>query len=89
MVTWANPQALIDGTLLFGSFRASLPLEMAKFFIIGSSLSSFVWFLSLGTIVSIFKKAFNEKTLKIINVVCRIIIVYYGLRLGISFTQSL
>jgi L-lysine exporter family protein LysE/ArgO len=76
MVTWANPQALIDGTLLFGSFRASLPVDMAKFFIIGSSLSSLVWFLSLGTIVSIFKKAFNERALKIINIGCGIIIIF-------------
>jgi len=89
MVTWANPQALIDGTLLFGSFRASLPVDMAKYFIIGSSLSSLIWFLSLGTIVSVFKKAFNAKALKIINTICGIIIIYYGLRLGISFVQSL
>jgi L-lysine exporter family protein LysE/ArgO len=89
MVTWANPQALIDGTLLFGGFRASLPVYMAKYFIIGSSLSSFIWFLSLGTIVNVLKKAFNEKTLKIINVICGIIIIYYGLRLAINFVQSL
>lgn len=89
MVTWANPQALIDGTLLFGSFRASLPVDMAKFFIIGSSLSSIVWFLSLGTIVSVFKKVFNEKALKIINIGCGIIIIYYGIRLGINFIQSM
>ncbi|MBP1924365.1 L-lysine exporter family protein LysE/ArgO [Sedimentibacter acidaminivorans] len=89
MVTWANPQALIDGTLLFGSFRASLPVDMAKYFIIGSSLASIVWFLSLGTIVSVFKKVFNEKALKIINVVCGIIIIYYGFKLGINFFQEI
>lgn len=85
MVTWANPQALIDGTLLFGSFRASLPADMSTYFIIGSSLSSLVWFLSLGTVVSIFKKAFNEKILKAINIVCGCIIIYYGIKLGITF----
>ena len=89
MVTWANPQALIDGTLLFGSFRASLPADMSKFFIIGSSLASLVWFLSLGTIVSVFKKVFNEKALKVINVVCGAIIIYYGVKLGISFFESI
>ncbi|WP_326907767.1 LysE/ArgO family amino acid transporter [Sedimentibacter sp. MB31-C6] len=89
LVTWANPQALIDGTLLFGGFRASLPAEMAKYFIIGSSLASFVWFGSLGTIVSVFKKVFNEKALKVINVVCGIIIIYYGIKLGINFFNIL
>lgn len=89
MVTWANPQALIDGTLLFGSFRASLPADMSTFFIMGSSLASIVWFLSLGTIVSVFKKVFDEKALKIINVVCGAIIIYYGLRLGMNFFQTI
>ncbi|MGD9566925.1 MAG: LysE/ArgO family amino acid transporter [Sedimentibacter sp.] len=89
LVTWANPQALIDGTMLFGGFRASLSAEMAKYFIIGSSLASVVWFLSLGTIVSVFKKAFNEKALKAINVICGIIIIYYGIKLGINFFQTM
>ncbi len=89
LVTWANPQALIDGTMLFGGFRASLSADMAKYFIIGSSLASVVWFVSLGTIVNIFKKAFNEKALKIINIICGVIIIYYGIKLGISFFQTI
>ncbi|MGB4438481.1 MAG: LysE family transporter [Sedimentibacter sp.] len=89
LVTWANPQALIDGTMLFGGFRASLSADMAKYFIIGSSLSSIVWFLGLGTIVSVFKKVFNEKALKIINIACGIIIIYYGIKLGIEFFSTI
>lgn len=89
LVTWANPQALIDGTMLFGGFRASLSADMATYFIVGSSLASTVWFMSLGTIVSVFKKAFNEKALKIINVVCGAIIIYYGIKLGINFFQTI
>ncbi len=89
LVTWANPQALIDGTMLFGGFRASLPADMAKYFIVGSALASATWFLSLGTFVSIFKKAFSEKILKIINIICGLIIIYYGIRLGISFFQTI
>ncbi len=89
MVTWANPQALIDGTLLFGSFRAALPSDMSAYFIIGSSLASVVWFLSLGTLVSIFKKVFNEKALKAINIICGSIIIYYGIKLGITFLKTI
>lgn len=89
LVTWANPQALIDGTMLFGGFRASLSADMAKYFIIGSSLASAFWFLLLGTIVSVFKKAFNEKALKIINIVCGAIIIYYGIKLGINFFKTI
>jgi L-lysine exporter family protein LysE/ArgO len=89
LVTWANPQALIDGTLLFGGFRASLSQDMAKYFIMGSSLASIVWFLSIGTIVSVFKKVFNEKALKVINIICGAIIIYYGIKLGIKFFELL
>lgn len=89
LVTWANPQALIDGTMLFGGFRASLSADMAKYFIVGSALASATWFLSLGTFVSIFKKAFSEKILKIINIICGLIIIYYGIRLGINFFQTI
>ena len=89
LVTWANPQALLDGTLLFGGFRASLTADMAKYFILGSSLASLTWFLLLGTIVSVFKKAFDEKALKIINIICGAIIIYYGIKLGINFLAAI
>lgn len=85
LVTWANPQAIIDGSLLLGGFRASLPINSANFFIFGVSLASFLWFTGLASITSIFKKVFNKKILKIINVICGIVIIIYGIKLGISF----
>ena len=33
VVTWINPQAIIDGTLLIGAFRASLPAGSAAAFL--------------------------------------------------------
>lgn len=35
IVTWLNPQALIDGTLMLGAFRASLPTGSDSYFITG------------------------------------------------------
>ena len=32
-VTWFNPQAVIDGTLMLGAFRSSLPADTASLFI--------------------------------------------------------
>lgn len=89
LVTWANPQALIDGTLLFGGFRASLQSSLSTFFIIGACLASATWFLGLATIASIFKNAINEKVMKYINIICGIILIYYGLKLGYNFIQEL
>jgi len=85
MVTWANPQALIDGSLLLGSFRISLPPEASTVFILGVCIASLSWFTGITTIVSIFKHSFNKKVIKILNVICGSIIIYYGLKLGISF----
>lgn len=89
LVTWANPQALIDGTLLFGGFRASLPPDLSTFFIIGSSFASIFWFFTIGTIVSTFKNVFDSKVIKYINIVCGFILIYFGLKLGYNFIMEL
>ncbi len=87
VVTWLNPQALIDGSLLLGGFRASLPQDMSRYFIIGVCIASFLWFTSLTTVVSLFRTRFNNNILKWINIVCGTIIIFYGLKLGYSFIQ--
>ncbi|MTK13692.1 MAG: amino acid transporter [Clostridiaceae bacterium] len=87
MVTWLNPQAIIDGSLLLGGFRASLPQAASTLFILGVCLASFFWFISVATIVSTFKQKFNRKVLRIINIICGAVIIYYGLKLGYSFLQ--
>jgi len=85
LVTWANPQAILDGTLLFGGLNATLPKDMTTYFIFGACFASFTWFFCLGNLVSLFKKSFNEKTLKYINCICGIVIIYFGFKLGVSF----
>ncbi|WP_461205085.1 LysE/ArgO family amino acid transporter [Clostridium sp. DL1XJH146] len=85
-VTWLNPQALIDGSLLLGGLRTSLPPDMSNYFIIGVCLASFLWFNLLATFVSKFRSKFNS-ILKWINIICGSILVFYGLKLGYSFIQ--
>lgn len=89
VVTWFNPQALIDGSLLLGAFRASLPTEYSTIFITGVAISSFAWFLGITTITSLFRNKFTDKVLRIINMVCGIVIFAYGIKLGISFIQMI
>ncbi|CAB1261850.1 LysE/ArgO family amino acid transporter [Clostridium sp. MT-14] len=89
IVTWMNPQAIIDGSLLLGGFKASMSYENSGFFIFGSCTASFFWFIFLTTIVSIFKHSFNKKSIRIINIICGIVIIYYGLKLGLNFIQEL
>jgi L-lysine exporter family protein LysE/ArgO len=86
-VTWLNPQAIIDGSLLLGGMRATIPVDMGRYFIIGVCGASFIWFTSLATIVSIFKGKFNISVIRIINVVCGVVIILYGFKLAYSFLK--
>lgn len=85
-VTWLNPQAIIDGSLLLGGFRASLPADMSKYFIIGVCTASFLWFSALAAFVSKLRGRLN-KIIKWINIACGTILILYGIKLGYSFIQ--
>ena len=87
VVTWFNPQAIIDGTMMLGAFRASLPAGGDLPFICGFGSASVIWFLTLSTIVSLLGSKFNEKVLNIINKVCGGVIIFYGCKLIWNFVQ--
>jgi len=89
VVTWFNPQALIDGSMLLGAFKATLPEGTNLQFILGVALASCLWFPGISTIVSLFRGKITDKVLRVINVVCGIVIVFYGVKLGINFVQIL
>lgn len=40
MVTWANPQAIIDGSLLIGGLRAAMTVSESGMFIMGVCTAS-------------------------------------------------
>ncbi|MCI6011451.1 MAG: LysE family transporter [Firmicutes bacterium] len=87
VVTWFNPQALIDGTMMLGAFKATLPAGTDFFFVGGFASASVLWFLSISTVISLFSARFNDKTLRVINVICGVVIIFYGLKLLWSFIQ--
>ena len=87
VVPWFNPQAIIDGTLMLGAFRASLPEGTDAFFICGFASASVTWFLGISALISLFSAKFNEKILTIINKVCGVVIIFYGCKLLWSFLQ--
>ena len=89
IVTWLNPQAIIDGSLLLGSFRVSMPFDMSKYFIFGVCIASTLWFITLTTLILRFKNFFNLKSLIWLNRICGAVIVFYGAKLIISFLSTL
>lgn len=87
VVTWFNPQAIIDGTMIFGAFRVTLPATQANSYISGVALASCLWFTGLTLVISVFSSKFNTKVLRIINIVCGTIIILYGLKLFLNFVE--
>ncbi len=86
-VTWLNPQAVLDGTMLLGGMRATLPAEYSTAFIAGVIIASCLWFTGLATVTSVFKKALDGRLLRWINILCGAVIVLYGLNLGYGFIR--
>lgn len=85
VVTWFNPQAIIDGTMVLGACRATLSSEAGIHFILGVTSASFCWFMGLSIFISLFSHKFNNKVLRVINIVCGIVIIFYGLKLLLNF----
>lgn len=89
VVTWFNPQALIDGTMMLGAFQVSLPPGRGLVFIQGVVLASLCWFVVLTLLVSCLRAKFNAKVLHIINLVCGAVIIFYAGKLLLNFGQLL
>ena len=78
VVTWFNPQALIDGSMMLGAFKATLPAGTDLGFVGGFASASVLWFLGISTVISLFSAKITDKTLRIINIVCGAVIIFYG-----------
>ena len=89
IVTWLNPQALIDGTLMLGAFRASLPAGGDPYFITGFASASFLWFNALAIVVHLLGSKINSRVLTWLNRICGVGIVLYGIKLLGSLVQML
>ena len=89
VVTWFNPQAIIDGTMMLGAFHVTLAAGQETPFITGVACASFSWFIGLTFLISLVSSKFNAKVMRWINVVCGVIIIGYGIKLFVSFVQML
>lgn len=85
IVTWFNPQALIDGSLLLGAFRVSLEPQYSVLFILGVCAASALWFISITTVIGAMKHRIGVTFLNMVNKICGGIIILYGLKLAYSF----
>ena len=89
VVTWFNPHAIIDGTMMLGAFHVTLAAGQETPFITGVACASFSWFIGLTSLISLISSKFNAKVMRWINIVCGVIIIGYGIKLFVSFVQML
>ena len=85
-VTWFNPQAVIDGTLMLGAFRSSLPADTASLFISGVAAASCLWFFGLTGIFKTCCQNLRPSHLQWINRICGAVIFVYALK-PVSYTH--
>lgn len=87
VVTWFNAQAVIDGTMLLGAFKASMTEAQSLHFLFGVLSASCLWFVTLAMVVSLAGSLVTPRVLGVINKICGTVIAVYGLRLLWHFAE--
>lgn len=87
VVTWFNAQAVIDGTMLLGAFKASMTEAQSLHFLFGVLSASCLWFVTLAMVVSLAGSLVTMRVLGLINKICGAVIAVYGLRLLWHFAE--
>ena len=83
-VSWLNPQAIIDATILLGAAQASVPPGTDWLFMGGMAMASCLWFTCLTLIVSLLGDRFTPRVLRWVNVLCGIGLFLYGVSLCLT-----
>lgn len=78
IVSWANPQALIDGSLLLGALRGTLAKDAVWPFIIGVIMATFIWFNTITILMNLLKERLPKKVLVWVNIISGLIVLIYG-----------
>ena len=87
VVTWFNPQAIIDGTMMLGAFRVTLPEAQSLTFIARVVMASCLLFTGLTLLISVFRDRLEAVFLRRVNIVCGGVIVFYGVKLLLGFWE--
>ena len=87
VVTWFNAQAVIDGTMLLGAFKATMSHAQSLHFLFGVLSASCLWFTGLALVVSLAGNLITPRVLNAVNKICGAVIIIYGLKLLCHFAE--
>lgn len=80
VVTWLNPHALIDGSILFGTVNAGLPAGAKNIFFIGMCSASLMWFTALTITVALLRQLISARIFNVINKICGAVIIAFAVK---------
>ena len=83
-VSWGNPQAVLDATMLLGAFQANIPKEEVYYFFGGFLAMTPIWFGSLATVMHLLAKKIKISHMVWINRFCGTVLTIYGIKLFID-----
>jgi len=81
VVTWANPQAIIDTSLMFGAMRGSLSNTQVTPFISGVVSATAIWFFGITLILGLLKERLPQRFLMWVNIISGVVVMFYGVYL--------
>ena len=83
LLVWANPQALIDGSLMLGALHGTLSSVDSFYFIFGVLLATVLWFFGITLFVGLLKEKLPKFFLVWVNIISGGIVLIYGIYLVI------
>ena len=84
IVTFANPQAIIDTSITMGALRGPLSDNEVLPFFFGIILATAIWFFGITLIVNILKNRLPKRILMWINIISGVIVMGYGVLLLVN-----
>ena len=83
-VSWGNPQAVLDATMMLGAFQANIPEEGIYYFFGGFLAMTPMWFGALAATMHLLAKKIKITHMAWINRFCGAVLVIYGIKLFID-----
>ncbi|MGN1294143.1 LysE/ArgO family amino acid transporter [Weissella soli] len=87
VLSFGNPQALIDGSLMLGALRGTLADREVMPFYGGVILATAIWFTGITLAFNILRDRLSKRFLVWINLISGFIVLLYGLRLILEFIK--
>ena len=88
VLTWFNPHAIIDVSLLLGTYRATVT-EISYAYLLGICLASPVWFFTLTGVVGGLRHVLPQKFFRVLNILCAIVLLGFAFKFSLLFVDQI